>query len=90
MKFETIEEVARIARLKLTETERTEFSKDLEEVLEYFSMLDEASGEKEYGLNPIEILDMLREDEVGQEIDPELLIRMMDTFEELVRGPRLV
>jgi aspartyl-tRNA(Asn)/glutamyl-tRNA(Gln) amidotransferase subunit C len=90
MKFDTIEEVARIARLKLTETERTEFSKDLEEVLEYFSMLDEAPGEKEYGLNPIEILDMLREDEVGQEIDPELLIRMMDTFEELVRGPRLV
>ncbi|MDD1765273.1 MAG: Asp-tRNA(Asn)/Glu-tRNA(Gln) amidotransferase GatCAB subunit C [Methanomassiliicoccales archaeon] len=90
MKSETIEEVARIARLKLTETERTEFSKDLEEVLEYFSMLDEAPGEKEYGLNPIEILDMLREDEVRREIDPELLIRMMDTFEELVRGPRLV
>jgi aspartyl-tRNA(Asn)/glutamyl-tRNA(Gln) amidotransferase subunit C len=90
MKSETIEEVARIARLELTETEKTEFSRDLEEVLEYFSMLDEAPGEKEYGLNPVEILDILREDEVEQEIDPELLVKMMDMFEDLVRGPRLV
>jgi aspartyl-tRNA(Asn)/glutamyl-tRNA(Gln) amidotransferase subunit C len=90
MEPEIVKKVARIARLQLTEAEIGEFARDLEEVLEYFSMLDEASGAEEYGLNPVKIQDILREDSVGQDIDPELLTRMMVTYEEWVRGPRLI
>ncbi|MDD1768580.1 MAG: aspartyl/glutamyl-tRNA amidotransferase subunit C [Methanomassiliicoccales archaeon] len=90
MEPEIVKKVARIARLQLTEAEIGEFARDLEEVLEYFSMLDEASGAEEYDFNPVKIQDVLREDSVGQDIDPELLTRMMDTYEEWVRGPRLI
>ncbi|MDD1767423.1 MAG: Asp-tRNA(Asn)/Glu-tRNA(Gln) amidotransferase subunit GatC [Methanomassiliicoccales archaeon] len=90
MEPEVVKKVAGIARLQLTETEITEFAKDLEEVLDYFSMLDEASGVEEYDFNPVKIQDVLREDSVGQDIDSELLTKRMDTYEEWVRGPKLV
>jgi aspartyl-tRNA(Asn)/glutamyl-tRNA(Gln) amidotransferase subunit C len=90
MESEIVEKVARVARLELTEAEIKEFAKDLEEVLEYFSMLDEASGADEYDFNPVKIQDVLREDSAGQDIEPELLTKMMDTYEDWVRGPRLI
>lgn len=90
MEPEVVEKVAEIARLQLTETEIAEFAKDLEEVLDYFSMLDEASGAEEYEFNPVKIQDVLREDSVGQDIASELLMKDMDTYEEWVRGPRLI
>jgi aspartyl-tRNA(Asn)/glutamyl-tRNA(Gln) amidotransferase subunit C len=90
MESEIIKKVARIARLELTEAEIKEFSRDLEEVFEYFSMLDEAQGAEEYDFNPVKIQDVLREDTVGLDIEPEVLEKMMDTYEDWVRGPRLI
>ncbi len=42
MDIETVRKVARVARLKLSPQEEEQFSRDLEEVLQYFSLLDEA------------------------------------------------
>jgi len=89
MDRETVERVARIAHLKLTEEELEGYSRDLSEILEYFKVLDEAPGSEEFGFNPVEISDVLREDEPRMETDPADLLRDMRTYEEYVRGPRL-
>ena len=89
MDLEIVRKVARIARLELTPQELEEFSGDLEEILEYLSMLDEAPSGGEEGFNPVPVEDVLREDEPSMEIDAEELRGKMNTYRDWVRGPRL-
>jgi len=89
MDLEIVRKVARIARLELTQQELEEFSGDLEEILEYLSMLDDAPSGGEGGFNPVPVEDVLREDEPSMEIDAEELRGKMDTYRDWVRGPRL-
>jgi aspartyl-tRNA(Asn)/glutamyl-tRNA(Gln) amidotransferase subunit C len=89
MERETVERVARAAHIKLTEEELDRYSRDLEEILTYFELLDDAPGSDRRGINPIEVADILRDDEPRMDIDPELLLRDMNTYENYVRGPRL-
>lgn len=60
---ETVEKVARIARLELTDDEKTKFSRDLGDILSAFSALEKAdvSG-VEPAFQPVEVKDVLRED----------------------------
>jgi aspartyl/glutamyl-tRNA(Asn/Gln) amidotransferase C subunit len=89
MEIEKVKRVAKVARLVLKEDELNRFAQDLEDILNNFSVLDEAPDIVEYDFNPIPVNDVLREDEVSQEIDPEALRAMMDIYEDYVRGPRL-
>ncbi len=89
MDKETVRRVAMLARLELSEEEIESFTKDLGEILEHFSMLDELQDLDDYGFNPVEVIDVLRDDEPHQEIPAEELLRDMDTYEDYVRGPRL-
>ena len=54
-----------------------------------FELLDEAPESDKRGINPIEVADVLRDDEPRMEIDADVLLRDMDTYERYVRGPRL-
>ncbi len=85
----TVERVARAAHITLTEEELERYSRDLEEILTYFELLDDAPENAERGINPIEIADVLRDDEPRMDIDPDVLLRDMNTYEGYVRGPRL-
>ena len=89
MDQEIIARVARVARLKLTEEEMERYVKDLDDILNSFSILDEAPMTEVYTFNPIPVVDVLREDEPGLDIDPLLLRQQMGTYENYVRGPRL-
>ncbi|MBR2255679.1 MAG: Asp-tRNA(Asn)/Glu-tRNA(Gln) amidotransferase GatCAB subunit C [Candidatus Methanomethylophilaceae archaeon] len=85
----TVERVARAAHIKLTEEELERYSGDLNDILEYFSLLDEAPGSDVIGVNPIMVADVLRDDEPSMDIDPDELLSGMNTYERYVRGPRL-
>jgi len=89
MDLDVVRKVASIARLDLTAEELEDFSRDLEEILEYFSVLDQAPAREVHRLNPVEIEDVFREDGPYIEVDPEELKKLMNTYEEWVRGPRL-
>lgn len=85
----TVERVARAAHIKLTDEELERYSNDLNDILSYFELLDEAPGCDSYGLNPIEVADVMRDDEPVSEYDPDALLKDMNTYERYVRGPRL-
>lgn len=89
MDLEVVKRVARIARLELTDQELEEFSGDLEEILDYLSVLDEAPPCEGAGFNPIPVEDILRDDEPSLDIDPADLRELVDTYQDWVRGPRL-
>lgn len=85
----TVERVARAAHIKLTDEELERYSNDLNDILSYFELLDEAPGCESYGLNPIEVADVMRDDEPISQYDPDALLQNMNTYERYVRGPRL-
>lgn len=89
MDREIVERVAHIAHLDLTEEELGRYEKDLTEILDYFQMLDEIPGEDTLGFNPIIVADAFREDVPVMDVDPELLLREMKTYDDYVRGPKL-
>jgi len=89
MDLEVVKRVARIARLELTDQELEEFSDDLEEILDYLSVLDEAPSCECAGFNPIPVEDILRDDEPSLDMDSADLRELMDTYQDWVRGPRL-
>jgi aspartyl-tRNA(Asn)/glutamyl-tRNA(Gln) amidotransferase subunit C len=86
---ETVVRVAKVARLRLSEEELAKYGKDLEEILDSFEVLNSAPLSASYDFNPIPVMDVLREDEPLTDIDPEDLMRAMDTYEGYVRGPKL-
>lgn len=90
MDRETVERVARTAHIALTEEELERYSKDLSDILDYFKILDESPEEEGVGVDPIEIADVLREDEPEMFIDPFELLKDMKTYDNYVRGPRLL
>ena len=90
MDLETVRNVAKVARLRLTEEELVAFAQDMSEILDFFALLDEAPDIEAYGFNPVEVADVLREDDPGVDIPPEELLRDMNTYLEWIRGPRLV
>jgi aspartyl-tRNA(Asn)/glutamyl-tRNA(Gln) amidotransferase subunit C len=85
----TVRRVARIARLRLTPEEEERFAKDLEEILAYMDVLDEAEASDRHDFNPVPVKDVLREDVEGRDVDAETLLDSMDTYERMVRGPKL-
>ena len=85
----TVERVARAAHIKLTEDELKRYSDDLNDILTYFELLDAAPECEASGVNPVEVADVLRDDEPHMDIDPDLLLKDMDTYERYIRGPRL-
>lgn len=89
MDKETVERVARAAHITLTAEELEKYSRDLEEILTYFELLDDAPSSDERGINPVEVADILRDDEPHMDMDPEILLAGMNTYENYVRGPRL-
>lgn len=89
MDKETLKRVAQNAHLELTEEELDEFSDELTEVLDYMSILDEVPENYGFGLDPIGVTDAVRDDVPEMRIDPEVLLKRTDTYEDHVRGPRL-
>lgn len=90
MDREVVERVAKISRINLTEQELDEFVKDLDDILQYFELLDSAPSVDGYSFNPIDITDVLRDDVPRSDIDPVALLKDMRTYEGYVRGPRII
>ena len=89
MDRQTVERAARTAHIKLTEEELDRYSKDLGDILGYFELLDEAPECDSYGIDPIGVTDIIREDEPRIEFDSDALLKDMNTYDRYVRGPRL-
>ena len=88
----TVEKVAGLARLDLTQKEAAGFSKDLTEVLSAFKTLQEidTKGVKPT-FQPVDQKNVLRDDAIERSIPRERLLRDIKNREEgYIRGPRVI
>ena len=88
----TVEKVAALARVKITEEETEKFVKDFKSILEFFSEIDKIDTKKaEPAFQPVEIKNVLREDKTG------ICLRTEDALKNTVhkkdkyfKGPRVI
>jgi aspartyl-tRNA(Asn)/glutamyl-tRNA(Gln) amidotransferase subunit C len=82
-------ELAKAARLELTEEETLKYTQQLSVILDAFKELDEVSTEGvEHSYHPLPIKDSLREDEVeAWSWDP--LANVKESEGRYIRGPRI-
>ena len=89
---ELIEHVAEIARLNLTDKEIEKFSKELKEIIDVFSKLDKVDTKNiEASLQPVELKNMLREDEKEKTFTQEESLSLTEHKKGgYFKGPRAV
>ena len=89
---ELIENVADIARLKLSEKEKEKFVKEFKEILNAFSKIDEVDTSKaKNSFQPVELKDMIREDKAEPSLSQEeALANTKHKKDGYFKGPRAV
>ncbi len=89
---ETVKHVAELARIELTEEEAKKFSKELNDILENFKILDELDvSDVEPSFHPIRTEDRVREDEPEQSLDREYVLNQATHREdEYFKVPKIV
>jgi len=90
MDKELVKRAAKSAHLALSEEELEKYWKELNEILDNFNIIDEIPNEGGYVMNSVEIADVLRDDVPGIFFDPYMLLKDMKTYENYIRGPRLL
>lgn len=86
----TINRVLRVSRLRLTRQEYAELSKDLEEILNAFRVLDEVSPSVEPAFHPVETKNHYRRDVAKSFEAPEELLKFTETYKRYIKGPRVL
>ena len=89
---ELIENVARVARLKLTESEIKKFLPQLKEILNAFSKLDEVNTKDvEPSFQPVELKNFMREDKPGTCLDQDKALENTSHKKDgYFKGPKAV
>ena len=90
MDRDIIERVAKNAHIALSDEELGRYCRDLTETLDRFNILDDAPEGDGYGVNPTDVADVLRDDVPSMTIGPAELLKDMKTYDNYVRGPRLL
>ena len=87
---ETVERVAKIARIELSEREKKQLEKDLNDILAAFKVLDDAPT-AEPSFQPIKLGNVMREDEVEKCLTNEEALRNTKHKEKgFFKGPKAV
>jgi aspartyl-tRNA(Asn)/glutamyl-tRNA(Gln) amidotransferase subunit C len=90
---ELLDHLCELAKLKLTEDERNAFLRDLNRILEYFSIIDEVEAEGvEPAFHVLGLSNVMREDEIGRErlTQEEALANAPYKEEGYIKAPRMV
>jgi len=87
-----IEHVAEVARLKLTDKEKVQFAKELKEVIDTFSKLDEVDTKDiDISLQPVELKNVLREDKERSCLTQKEALSLTENKKDgYFKGPRAV
>ncbi|MEZ4762781.1 MAG: Asp-tRNA(Asn)/Glu-tRNA(Gln) amidotransferase subunit GatC [Calditrichia bacterium] len=82
---ETVEHIAKLAKLTFSDTDKTQMAHELGDILGYIEKLNELNTDGVEPLShPIDIVNVMREDKAGESFPPEVAVRNapspQDTF----------
>lgn len=91
MELEEVERVAFTARLELEEEKKDELEEEMEEILDWFSRIDEVETEDmEPAFHPIDLKNELREDEIEDTLSSEEALENTEHEEDgFFKGPKI-
>ncbi len=85
-----VEHVSKLARIKISEEEKEEFTSQFDSILNFFSKIDEVNTENvEPAFQPIDLKNVLRKDEV-KKFDWDPLANTKHKENKHFKGPRIV
>ncbi|MEM4575908.1 MAG: Asp-tRNA(Asn)/Glu-tRNA(Gln) amidotransferase subunit GatC [Candidatus Nezhaarchaeales archaeon] len=90
---ELLDYLSELAKLKLTDKEKETFLRDLNRILEYFSIIDEVEvADVEPAFHVLGLSNVMREDEVGGDAltQDEALANASHKEEGYIKAPRMV
>lgn len=89
---QTVQKVASLARVKISEKETARFVKDFKAILDFFSEIDKIDASKaEPAFQPVDIKNVLREDKAGISLEQEQALRNTKHKKSpYFKGPRVV
>lgn len=89
---ELIERVADNARLKLTDAEINSFAKELNDILDYFSKLNELKTDGvEPSFHPIELKNVMRDDDAKKSLShKEVFLNTNHKKDNYFKGPKII
>lgn len=86
-----VRHVAKLARLELTDSEIKKFSKDLNEILAAFAVLDKAKTNEKPSFQPLPVKDVMRDDSEEKCLtQEEALANTKHKENGYFKGPRVV
>ena len=87
-----VERVAKIARLKLEEKEKESYAEELRTILESFDIMNEARvDDLEPAFHPIELKNVMREDEASESVSQETALSNTNNKEKgFFKGPKAI
>jgi len=86
-----VDKISKVARLKLTKTEKVKFQKQLKKILDYFKELDKIKNEKEFSVSPFEIVNVFDEDKIEKSLsEKEALSQIKNKDIGFFKSPRVV
>ncbi|MFQ5761518.1 MAG: Asp-tRNA(Asn)/Glu-tRNA(Gln) amidotransferase subunit GatC [Candidatus Bathyarchaeia archaeon] len=89
---EEVEHLAWLARLELTDDEKDLFTRQLNDIIDYFSSLEELDTEDAPSqLHVLELTDVFREDEPKPCLPREKILKMAPKIQEAyIKAPKMV
>jgi len=90
---ELLDRLSELAKVKLTDEEKEMFLRDLNRILEYFSIIDEVDvSNVEPAFHVLGLSNIMREDEVGGDplTQEEALLNAPQKEEGYIKAPRMV
>lgn len=87
-----VEHIARLTRIELTEEEKNVFTKQLNDILDYFAKIDEVNTERiPPTYHVIDLVNVFRKDEVQESIKREEALRNAPRREKgFFKAPRIL
>ncbi len=83
------ERLLAICRIRLSEKEKPLIKNDIEEVLEYFNMLDSVDAKGRVAYQPVEVEGVMRDDNVEAFGNVAGMLKNAKTFRFYVVGPKI-
>jgi aspartyl-tRNA(Asn)/glutamyl-tRNA(Gln) amidotransferase subunit C len=87
-----VEYIARLARLKLSEKEKEQFTHQLKRIIDYVAKLEELdTGKIEPTAHVLPLKNVMRKDEVRPSIERETVLKLAPKVEKgLIKVPRII
>jgi aspartyl-tRNA(Asn)/glutamyl-tRNA(Gln) amidotransferase subunit C len=86
-----IEHVAWLARIKLAEEEKQEYTKQLSSILEYFKIIDQVEADVDPTFHVLGLINVFREDIPKESLDQKEVLAIAPKKEDgFIKGPRIV